>query len=722
MAGGQIVTGYEHTGLGSETTRHYRVFATNTQGTGVASNIAHATTADIAAPVPESASVAAAGDELTIAFSEALDATEARLPAPERFAVTVADGAEIVIGSVAVSGTTVTIDLASGSPVIKTGQSVTVAYTDRTTGNDPGGVVQDDSGNDAAPFTLGPGETVTVTNSSTVAATVPGAPTGLAAQGAGNTSIQVTWTKPANTGGRAITGYLVEVSSDGGTTYPVGGQVTITATDAGTGEVVTEYTHTGLILGNERHYRVSATNAVGTGAASTPAMGVTVPPGSPGEPTGLTATAGLPATPNGTTLITLAWTKPMSVGDSAIGSYRIDVSSDGTPGSFTTLVPNHDEMAGGQIVTGYEHTGLGSETTRHYRVFATNTQGTGVASNIAHATTADIAAPVPESASVAAAGDELTIAFSEALDATEARLPAPERFAVTVADGAEIVIGSVAVSGTTVTIDLASGSPVIKTGQSVTVAYTDRTTGNDPGGVVQDDSGNDAAPFTLGPGETVTVTNSSTVAATVPGAPTGLAAQGAGNTSIHVTWTKPANTGGRAITGYLIEISEGGASGPFTTLVANHDTMVGGAIETAYTQTTGLILGDERHYRVKAINAVGTGTASNVDGATTVHPGAPKPPTGLTAAAGLPAPPDGTTLIALAWKKPGDEGGSAITGYRIEWSEDVDPLVWQELEDDTGSRATRLRDTGLGSRGHAPLPRLRDQRPGRGPAFERGRR
>ena len=464
---------------------------------------------------------------------------------------------------------------------------------------------------------------------------MPGAPTGLAAQSAGSTSIRITWTRPRDTGGRAITGYLIEVSSDGAS-----GPFTTLVANHNTmqdGANETTYTHHDMDfeVGDERHYRVAAINAIGTGAASTVARGVTVHLDAPGAPTGLTATAGLPSPRDGTTLITLAWTKPEDRGGSVIGSYRIDVSPDGTSGSFTTLVPNHDEMAGGQIVTGYEHTGLGSETIRHYRVFATNTQGTGVPSNIAHATTADIAAPVPESARVAASGASVAIVFDEALDETTANLPAAARLDVSAADGAEIALGTVAVSGKTVTVNLHADTPVIKTGQAVTVAYTDRTTGNDPGGVVQDDSGNDAAPFTLGPGETVTVTNSSTVAATVPGAPTGLAAQGAGNTSIQVTWTKPANTGGRAITGYLVEVSsDGGTTYPVGGQVTITATDAGtGEVVTEYTHT-GLILGNERHYRVSATNAVGTGAASTPAMGVTVPPGSPGEPTGLTATAG----------------------------------------------------------------------------------------
>ena len=101
-----------------------------------------------------------------------------------------------------------------------------------------------------------------------------------------------------------------------------------------------------------------------------------------------------------------------------------------------------------------------------------------------------------------------------------------------------------------------------------------------------------------------------TTATTVPGAPTGLSATASGNTRIDLSWTAPASTGGTAITGYRIEESPNGNSN-WTELVGTT-----GNPATTYSHT-GLAAGTIRHYRVSAINANGTGTPSNVDGATT---------------------------------------------------------------------------------------------------------
>ena len=90
--------------------------------------------------------------------------------------------------------------------------------------------------------------------------TAPGAPSGLTATASGTTQINLSWTAPADNGGRVITGYKIEVSSDSGSTW--------TDRVANTSSSTTTYAHTGLAAGTTRHYRVSAINTVGTGAPS----------------------------------------------------------------------------------------------------------------------------------------------------------------------------------------------------------------------------------------------------------------------------------------------------------------------------------------------------------------------------------------------------------------------------------------------------------------------
>ena len=292
----------------------------------------------------------------------------------------------------------------------------------------------------------------------------PGAPTGLTATANGQTQIDLSWTAPSNDGGATITGYKIEVSTDGASWSDL-------VTD--TGSTTTSYSHTGLTAGSTRHYRVSAINSAGTGIASSADSATTTTAAKPGAPTGLTATA------NGQTQIDLSWTAPSNDGGATIAGYKIEVSTDGA--SWSDLVTDT-----GSTTTSYSHTGLTAGSTRHYRVSAINSAGTG------------------------------------------------------------------------------------------TTSSTDSAT---------------------------------TTAATKPGTPTGLAATANGQTQIDLTWTAPSSNGGASISGYRIEVSTDGSS--WGDLVANT-----GSTTTSYSHT-GLTAGSTRHYRVSAINSAGTGTASNTDSATT---------------------------------------------------------------------------------------------------------
>ena len=166
----------------------------------------------------------------------------------------------------------------------------------------------------------------------------------------------------------------------------------------------------------------------------------------------------------------------------------------------------------------------------------------------------------------------------------------------------------------------------------------------------------------------------------VPDVPTNLTATANGSTQIDLDWNAPASDGGSAITGYRIQVSPSSGSSNWSDLVA--DT---GNTATEYSHT-GLNPGTRRFYRVQAINAVGRSSRSTVADATTHR--APGPPTLLTATA------NGSTQIDLSWNAPVGDGGTAVTGYKIEHTLDGG-ANWSDLVADTGSAATEYSDTGL---------------------------
>ena len=434
------------------------------------------------------------------------------------------------------------------------------------------------------------------------------APANLRAAAAGDESINLTWTAPTGAGldpaPNPILGYRIEGSAD---------RTVWEEEVANTGSTATAFTATAnLGSATTRHYRVSAVNEPVAGApmAGSPSnvASATTTDGAPAAPTGLTATPVPAAFGAADTAIALEWTAPADEGTSAITGYRIEWSADGGD-PWTAFSPDL-----GAAARAYEDAGLASETVRHYRVRAINDSGASPASDVVSATSADIVAPAPLLVAVDAAGDAIWITFDEALDETAANLPPPGRFTLTAADGAVLRIESVAVSGGVVTLALADGpegevAATIKQDQVLTLAYRDPTPRDDTRALQDDDPGNDAADFTFGPDEAAQVTNNSTVAPTAPGAPRNVAA-GPGSTqdAIDVAWDAPADTGGRAITDYVVEVCAADCGVEANWSAAPGDTV---STATAYTHT-GLMIGDERSYRVKARNEVGDSVLSEV--------------------------------------------------------------------------------------------------------------
>ena len=95
----------------------------------------------------------------------------------------------------------------------------------------------------------------------------PGKPTGLTATAMGRHQIDLSWTAPEQDGGVEISGYKIEISDDGASTW--------TDLAADTGAVATTYAHMDLRPNTTVHYRVSAINSVGTSDASDTANATT---------------------------------------------------------------------------------------------------------------------------------------------------------------------------------------------------------------------------------------------------------------------------------------------------------------------------------------------------------------------------------------------------------------------------------------------------------------
>ncbi len=218
---------------------------------------------------------------------------------------------------------------------------------------------------------------------------VPGAPTDLAAV-PGDGQAELSWTAPADDGGTPVTGYRIETSTDGSTW---------TVVVADTGSTATAATVSGLTNGVPTSFRVSATNAVGTGAPSAPET--TTPRRVPTEPRSLTAT------PNDGE-VTLSWTEPASDGGAPITGYLIERSVDGS----TWVVLAADT---GTDATTYTVAGLTNGEAASYRVSAINAAGTGPASDPVSSTPRRVPT-APTITSIKAGNRTLTVSFTAPSD------------------------------------------------------------------------------------------------------------------------------------------------------------------------------------------------------------------------------------------------------------------------------------------------------------------
>lgn len=252
----------------------------------------------------------------------------------------------------------------------------------------------------------------------------------------------------------------------------------------------------------------------------------------PAAPTGASATAG-------DTQASVSFAAPTDTGGAPITGYTVTSS----PGGFT----------GTGSASPITVTGLTNGTSYTFTVTATNTAGTGPASTASNAVT-------PKGAQ--------TITFNN---------PGTQNF------GTSPTLTATASSSLTPTFSSqTTGVCTITSGGALTFLSAGTCT------IAADQAGDGtylAAP---------TVTQSFSVAAVVPGAPT-IGVATAGNTQATVSFTAPASNGGAAVTGYTVTSNPGGITG---TGAASPITVTGLTNGTAYTFT------------VTATNGAGTGSAS----------------------------------------------------------------------------------------------------------------
>ncbi|MFZ9884301.1 MAG: S8 family serine peptidase, partial [Ilumatobacteraceae bacterium] len=174
---------------------------------------------------------------------------------------------------------------------------------------------------------------------------------------AGNASAALSWLAPTTDNGSSVTDYLIEFSSNSGSTWSTFNDGVSTSTSA---------TVTGLTNATTYSFRVKASSSAGTSDASNV---VSTTPGIPGEPTSLRPTALNQS-------VRLTWSAPALNGGSAVTDYIVEYTTDVNAGY--TLFDD-----GVSTSTTATVTGLTNGTSYFFRIKAVNSIGTGQPSGVA---------------------------------------------------------------------------------------------------------------------------------------------------------------------------------------------------------------------------------------------------------------------------------------------------------------------------------------------------
>jgi Subtilase family/Fibronectin type III domain len=564
------------TGLVSGTTYIVRVRATSALGTSYPSGSVSFTTAAGVPDVPTLLASSGITTNSAVLSWKAVNSTSPTTPIA-------------YVVSYAIDGSTTKSQIASSTPNVQLSALLPGRTYTFTVHSQVGEVVSAES----------------TASSFTTLATLPGAPTSVTVTGVPGSQV-MRWQSPADNGGSAILGYIVQVSEVlASTTAPVTSWTTFAEQTANSISLpaapVTKYVR----------YRVVAKNAIGL---SEPSLSIATysAPAKPSAPTNLAASA-----PNSSGLITLTWSAPASDGGAAITQYSVLISRDGTTWStLANLVPS--------ATLSYSTAKPTKGQTWSYAVAARNVSGLSVNSNavaVSTQTTVPSAVSTPKLALTGTTGIQLS-------------WNAPGD------NGGSVITGYTVerqVAGVWSQVAQVSGTTL-----SLTATRSDLGQLNTFRVTAQNAIGSGAA--------------SAAVSLLTPfgqaSAPQNFAATlNTATKRVDVSYVAPTYLGGGAVQAYLIQASKDGG--------ATWSTLVSTAATNLATSVSAPSKGQTWTYRVLASTQAGASVPSSlvsISVATTV-PGAVQSPSAILS---------GTADVTVRWAVPSDNGGLTLTGFLVE--------------------------------------------------------
>ena len=337
----------------------------------------------------------------------------------------------------------------------------------------------------------------------------------------------------------------------------------------------------------------------------------------------------------------LSWTAPAS--ELEVGKYQYRASADGGTSwspDWTDVPDGEDEGSDLADERSYTVSGLANGTAYTIELRAVSAAGAGAAVQV---TVTPVAVPGMPAAFAATPGDRSAVLAWGAPSQTGGSAILNYRYRVSADRGA-------------------TWSP----------DWTNVPDGNDAGSDAADETGHAVTGLANGTEHMIELAavngagagppaRTSVTPVTVPGVPRQLRFV-ASDSTVHVAWTEPSQTGGSAILNYRYRVSaDAGATwSPDWTNVPDSDDAGTALADERSVTLTGLANGTEHTIELVAVNAFGAGAGAT---GTATPEQVPGPPSDFTASLG-------DRSAVLAWEAPSEIGGSAIQKYRYRVSAD----------------------------------------------------